>query len=224
MTPPAPSPAPPPDAGPSPIPTGDHWLDGFEIVAYHDLAGRPGFKMGIAQLHVDRSAYELQVEVTPDRPEAGPGETVVYTVSTRDASGNPVSAELSLGLSDLATLSLMDPNSAPVLDYFYSNRNLNVWTTMPLVLSIEEVLANEGDVSHQRSRIPAPAAAGAEPHVQRDRRTDYLQPLTDVGDRSDLGLVHAGRAQPCVSRAGRADVAPEPDPVGPAVAPRTPAR
>jgi hypothetical protein len=29
------------------LPEGDYWLDGLEIVGYHDLDGRPGFKMGL---------------------------------------------------------------------------------------------------------------------------------------------------------------------------------
>ena len=36
------------------------------------------------------------------------------------------------------TLSLSDPNSSPILDYFYSKRSLSVWTTVPIMLSIED--------------------------------------------------------------------------------------
>jgi len=80
---------------------------------------------------------KLVVTVTPDRQQAGPGETVNYTVRITDKDGNPVDAEVSLGLSDLATLSLMDPNAPKILDYFYSQRGLSVWTSVPIVNSIE---------------------------------------------------------------------------------------
>ncbi|NIM92240.1 MAG: hypothetical protein GTO18_00790 [Anaerolineales bacterium] len=99
---------------------------------------RPNFKMGVIELEVDTREQEVFVTVVPDRAEAGPGEKVAYTVSTLDVKGNPVQAELSLGLSDLATLSLIGPNSDPILDFFYNRRTLGVWTSMPITLSLED--------------------------------------------------------------------------------------
>jgi hypothetical protein len=99
---------------------------------------RPNFRMGIAEIQVDTREQTLSVEVTPDRETAGPGEQVQYTVRALDAQGKPVEAEVSLGLSDLATLSLLPPNSPPILDFFYSRRNLGVQTSVPIVLSLDE--------------------------------------------------------------------------------------
>jgi uncharacterized protein YfaS (alpha-2-macroglobulin family) len=98
-------------------------------------------RMGIAEIQVDTRA-NAQCGGHSDRESAGPGEQVQYTVRTRDSNGKPVSAELSLGLSDLATLSLLPPNSPPILDYFYSRRNLGVLTSVPIVLSLDEYNAN----------------------------------------------------------------------------------
>lgn len=103
-----------------------------------DTNPRPNFKMGIAAFQVDTSRQTITVEVTPDHDKVGPGDQVTYTVKTTDADGKPVSAELSLSLSDLATLSLLPPNSAPILDHFYSKRNLAVWTSMTLVNNLED--------------------------------------------------------------------------------------
>ncbi|MGB9669104.1 MAG: alpha-2-macroglobulin family protein, partial [Anaerolineales bacterium] len=47
-------------------------------------------------------------------------------------------ADVSLGLSDLATLSLVDPNSPPIHDYFYNQRSLGVQTTTPLLNSMDD--------------------------------------------------------------------------------------
>jgi hypothetical protein len=116
---------------------------------------RPNFKMGIAEIQVDTREQALSVEVTSDRQTAGPGEQVQYTVRTRDAQGRPVSAEVSLGLSDLATLSLLPPNSPPILDFFFSRRNLGVQTSVPLVLSLDEYNVNIKD------EIQAGVAAGS---------------------------------------------------------------
>jgi alpha-2-macroglobulin len=99
---------------------------------------RPNFKMGIAEISVSTQEQAIQVQVTPDQSQVSPGGQVRYTVKTLDYQGNPVKAEVSLGLSDLATLSLVDPNSGPILDYFYSQHSLGVWTSMPIDLDIED--------------------------------------------------------------------------------------
>jgi hypothetical protein len=103
---------------------------------------RPDFKMGIVELQVEREQRALQIELASDQPQAGPGEQVQYEIRVTDHLGQPVTAELSLSLSDLATLSLRDPNSAPILDYFYSNRALGVWTSVPIVNSIDDYNAS----------------------------------------------------------------------------------
>ncbi|MEJ2598883.1 MAG: Ig-like domain-containing protein [Anaerolineales bacterium] len=99
---------------------------------------RPNFKMGIAEIKVSTEEQAIQVQITPDQKQVSPGGQVRFTVKTLDYQGNPVKAEVSLGLSDLATLSLVDPNSPPIMDFFYSQRTLGVWTSMPIGLSIED--------------------------------------------------------------------------------------
>lgn len=103
-----------------------------------EFSQRPNFRMGIAEIEVSLERQSLKVELTPDRKETGPGEQVTYTVRTLDSTGKPVQAEVSLSLSDLATLSLLPPNSGPALDYFYRERSLGVWTTVGIVLDIDE--------------------------------------------------------------------------------------
>jgi len=100
--------------------------------------GPPDFRIGMAEIQVDTAAQTLNVEITPDKEQAGPGDLVTYTVRTTDMDGEPVSAEISLALTDLATLTLSGPNSVPILDYFYSPSSLSVRTAVPIVYSIEE--------------------------------------------------------------------------------------
>ncbi len=54
----------------------------------------------------------------------------------------PLQAEFSLSLSDLATLSLLEANTLPILDFFYNERVLGVWTSIPLFLSLEDYNAS----------------------------------------------------------------------------------
>lgn len=103
-----------------------------------ETSAYPDFKMGITEIKVAANQQNLQVALAVDRSQVGPGEQVRYTVRVRDYQGNPVSAEVSLSLSDLATLSLLPPNQITLLEYFYSRRSLGVWTAMPLSLTLDE--------------------------------------------------------------------------------------
>ncbi|MBN1966910.1 MAG: Ig-like domain-containing protein, partial [Anaerolineae bacterium] len=99
----------------------------------------PEFRMGMANIAVDPARREIVVTVTPDRDMAGPRETVTYTVETTDYAGNPVDAEVGVGLTDLSVLSIADPNSGPLMPYFYGEQGLAVRTAMPLTISVDQL-------------------------------------------------------------------------------------
>ena len=61
-----------------------------------------------------------------------PRETAVYDVLVTDNEGQPVEAELSLRLADLAVLALADETGPTLLERFWSQRGLSVRTSMPL--------------------------------------------------------------------------------------------
>jgi len=50
-----------------------------------------------------------------------------------------VQAELSLAVVDLSVLSLVDPNSPPIVEGFYGQRGLGVRTASTLVLSVDRL-------------------------------------------------------------------------------------
>jgi uncharacterized protein YfaS (alpha-2-macroglobulin family) len=108
--------------------------------------GPPDFRMGMTRIDVDTSLQALDVRVTADHTQAGPGETVVYTIQVRDAHGDPVQAELSVALVDKAALALAEPNSAPILEAFYSVRSLNVATAVGIVASADDFNANYEEI------------------------------------------------------------------------------
>ncbi len=90
----------------------------------------PDYKVGYAQFEVSLEEQELNVEITADRDTTAPGETVAYTVQVTDHAGQPVQAELSMSLADLAVLSLSDRPENRILDFFYSQRWLRVQTAL----------------------------------------------------------------------------------------------
>lgn len=108
------------------------------VVIKSARGGVPDFRTSITELKVARNKQTLKVTLTPDRLVSAPGEVVNYTIKTTDLSGTPVSSEVSIGVSDLAALNLAAPNSSPILDFFYFERNLGVSTSVPLVYTIED--------------------------------------------------------------------------------------
>ena len=97
----------------------------------------PDFKMSMAAVNVSTEEQQLSVSLQSSTLEAGPGDEVTYDVSVTDAQGKPASAEVSLGLTDLSVLALMDANAPAMLDYFYNTRGLAVQTSIPITHNIE---------------------------------------------------------------------------------------
>jgi uncharacterized protein YfaS (alpha-2-macroglobulin family) len=97
------------------------------------------FRVGMAELTVDPERREITVTVRPDRDQAGPRETVTYTVETTDYAGQPVQAEVGVGLTDLSVLSISDPNSQPLMKYYYGTQAISVRTAVPLIFSVDQL-------------------------------------------------------------------------------------
>ncbi|HEY43337.1 MAG TPA: hypothetical protein G4O11_05075 [Anaerolineae bacterium] len=101
--------------------------------------GLASLAVGMIELPVAADALALQVKLTPDRTRAGPGEDITYQLEALDAQGQPVQAEFSFALADLAVLSLTEPNSPSPFEAFYSRQPLRVRTGISLAKSGEGV-------------------------------------------------------------------------------------
>jgi alpha-2-macroglobulin len=100
------------------------------------------FKVGMASLAVNPSQQNLNVTISSDKSTARPGDTVTYTVVTKDLSGQPVQADVSMALIDKAALALAPSNSMTPLAAFYPVRSLGVATASSIVLNAEDYNAN----------------------------------------------------------------------------------
>jgi hypothetical protein len=111
------------------------------LKTYRPAPGTPPaeFKLGYTELKVKRVEQELQVTVAADKERYEPGDTAIYTVQTHDHTGQPVSAELSLGLVDAAVLALTGDVDSNVLDAFYYRRGLGVWNAQTLVINMDRI-------------------------------------------------------------------------------------
>lgn len=114
--------------------------------------GLAEFRLGYTELDVDPSAFEIKLEMTPDKPRYAPRETATYDIRATTASGQPVQAELSIALIDKAVLALAEPNSQPPMDVFYGQRGLLVRTSNSLSV--------RADVADMAKAASAPGGMG----------------------------------------------------------------
>jgi len=105
------------------------------------------FKVGMASLNVNPSQQSLNVTILSYKSTAQPGEDVTYTVVTKDLSGQPVQADVSLALIDKAALALAPSNSLTPLAAFYPIRSLGVETASSIVVNAEDFNANYQETS-----------------------------------------------------------------------------
>jgi uncharacterized protein YfaS (alpha-2-macroglobulin family) len=95
----------------------------------------PRFKVGYVQLSVSTDSRVLTVKVTPDRPQAKPGDVVHYAVRVTDRTGAGVRSELSVSVVDKAVLSLQDERGPDGLHAFWFERGIGVSTSSSMSIS-----------------------------------------------------------------------------------------
>ena len=102
----------------------------------------PKFRLGYSNLDVARDSRLLDVTLTPDRPGPyRPGDRLTYTITTKDAQGQPVPADLSLALVDKAIFSLAEDESRDPADVFYGRQPLGVQTAASLTRDVNRTTA-----------------------------------------------------------------------------------
>ena len=117
-------------------------------------------------LVVDMGRDTLDVRVVSDVKEALPGDTVSYEVTTRDAEGRPVAADVCLSVVDEGVYSIREDRTDP-LKSFYPNR----WSAVGTYYSFPEVYLDGEDKS------------GAESEVRADfRDTALWAPSVETGE------------------------------------------
>ncbi|MFQ5878822.1 MAG: Ig-like domain-containing protein [Dehalococcoidia bacterium] len=100
----------------------------------------PAFRLGYAALQVATDAKVINVAIKPDQEQLEPRQNVTYAITTTDAQGRPLPAELSLALVDMAVLTLADESAPKPLQAFWRERPLGVQTAADYALSIDRLL------------------------------------------------------------------------------------
>jgi uncharacterized protein YfaS (alpha-2-macroglobulin family) len=166
------------------------WEPGDDYYSYRETTPEGRLLLASAELVVPAADQVLQVELLPDRTTCNPRETVTFTVQVRDQGGDPVVAEVSLGLVDEAIYALSEDLSADIHATFYGRREHDVSTFDSLRPRRYDWVYAAGPAPTGTPSPTAPAPpgdAGAREGVRRDfRDTAYWHPgvVTDAAGRA----------------------------------------
>ena len=98
-----------------------------------DDPGRPQVRVGYVRLKVEKKSKRLAVEVTPDRAEHRPRETVKLALRTADWKGAPVAAEVAVWAVDEGVVRLTSYQPPDPLESLHPMRGLSVRIGEPLI-------------------------------------------------------------------------------------------
>jgi hypothetical protein len=94
-------------------------------------------RIGMMELIVAPEHLGLNVSLTPENDVLEPRDTAVYDIQVTDSQGNPVQADLSLAMVDLAVLTLKEDNAPPIVEAFYQRQPIRSQTGAGLIYSGE---------------------------------------------------------------------------------------
>jgi len=138
------------------------------------------FRQGYAELKVAPIEQTLTVNLTSQPEKTGPGSEVTFALKVTDSNGQPVQGEFSLAVTDLAALSLADPNSKDILPAFYGIQPLGVHTNLSLAAYGNRTLAFDGGIG-------GGGGGDVSPNVVRDNFPDtaYWDAVILTDDNGD---------------------------------------
>src|SRR4029079_12603363 len=88
--------------------------------------GKPSFRIGYVQLHVEDASKRLTVAVAANREEYRPANTAAVDIDVKDAGGRPSASEVTLWAVDYGVLSLTSYRTPDVLESVYVPKALAI--------------------------------------------------------------------------------------------------
>lgn len=151
----------------------------------------PDYKVGIMPLAVEPDPQTLNITLTPDVEQAGPGEEVTYDIQVTDNEGNPVAAELSLDLVDKAVLTLRPRTTDAIVKAFYSRRPLGIATASGLSLLFDRLKPEDMEpVEEEFDDIDQGLGTG----VEEDAAEAMPEPMPTAPAAPEVGDGEGGEA------------------------------
>ncbi len=148
-------------------------------------------------LKVPPAQQQLQVEVTPSKEVFQPQQQATYQITTRDFTGKPVSADVSLGVVDEAIYSLYPDSSGDMVRALYPQRYAEAQTDSSLDFYFSGSAGSKSPMLAMRSNRYRPQLAQVKPGNEQKPRvrkafpdTAFWQPSihTDAGGHATVNL------------------------------------
>jgi len=153
-----------------------------------------------SKLVVNLKEHDLTIEVTPDKPDYLPGATANLTIKTTDFNGQPVPADLSLGVVD-ESIYAIQPDTTDIKGDFYPMRADDVRTNY----SFEDIYLDGGDKAG--GKVPLRTkfldTASWQPTIETgpdgiahtsiklpDNLTSWRATAIGVTDSTEVGMTH----------------------------------
>ena len=114
----------------------------------------PDFRQGYVTINVSPESRKLNVSLVGEPVRLEPGDDVSFKIKATDFDGNPVQAEFSLSVVDLAVLALADDNAPDIVTAFYGTQALGVRTSVLLSAYRGRVPFSPGGLGGGAGEIP----------------------------------------------------------------------
>ncbi len=102
------------------------------------------------RVKVSIESRAVNVKIEPNKKRYLPGEEATYKIVTTSGDGQPVSANVSLGVVDEAIYAIREESTTPILSYFYSRKPNRVNTNF----SFPEIYLSDPDKAGDLSKMP----------------------------------------------------------------------
>ena len=129
---------------------------------------------GSKNLKVPADQQRLNVTIEPSKPQFSPGQPASYNITARDASGNPVAGEFSVGVVDEAIYAIEPDNTPDIHGFFYGSVGNHVGTESSLAFYFTGeagtkpiMLAGEFSSKHARLAQLKPSEPLAQPKIRK---------------------------------------------------------
>jgi alpha-2-macroglobulin len=153
---------------------------------------------GSKNLKVPADQQKLNVTIEPSKPQFSPGQAASYNITARDAAGNPVAAEFSVGVVDEAIYAIEPDNVPDIHGFFYGSIGNRVGTESSLNFHFYGeagtkpiMLATEFTSKHARLAQLKPSEPLAQPKVRKlfpDTALWLAEVRTDSSGRAQAPL------------------------------------
>jgi uncharacterized protein YfaS (alpha-2-macroglobulin family) len=155
------------------IPITEQAQPNFYVSAF--LVSNDQFYNGSKSLRVPPIESTLQIEIKPSKQQFQPGEPATYNVLVKDAKGNPVKAELSLGVVDDAVYAVRPESAGNIVTAFYENR----WGSVQTEQSFSYYFHGEAGTKTLRlagAPPPPPPSPGRAHALAQVKANEFVQP------------------------------------------------